>query len=85
MGTAAEAAAASYSGTAEVPGCAPGALVTVGVSRADGRKCERCWNYSTLVGRDGAHPALCERCVPVVVGMGMAAATVAAARAPAAA
>ncbi|CAD7694683.1 unnamed protein product [Ostreobium quekettii] len=44
--------------------------VTVGVSRADGRKCARCWNWSEQVGSDGRHPQLCERCLPVVEEMG---------------
>ena len=30
----------------------------------------RCWNYSTKVGQDAAHPQLCERCLPVIRGMG---------------
>jgi isoleucyl-tRNA synthetase len=33
---------------------------------ADGRKCSRCWNYSTEVGKYSDHPELCERCYPVV-------------------
>ncbi len=33
---------------------------------ADGKKCDRCWNYSTHVGESHDHPLLCERCVPVV-------------------
>jgi isoleucyl-tRNA synthetase len=41
---------------------APGE-VRVGVERAAGRKCERCWNYSTLVGEYTRYPAACERCV----------------------
>jgi len=36
------------------------------IERARGAKCERCWNYSEAVGRDGMHPGLCERCAPVV-------------------
>lgn len=40
----------------------------VGIGRADGAKCERCWNYSTLVGHVAEHPSLCERCSPIVVG-----------------
>jgi isoleucyl-tRNA synthetase len=36
--------------------------VHVEVSRADGQKCERCWNYSTQVGMDPAYPTVCERC-----------------------
>ncbi len=36
------------------------------VVKADGRKCERCWNYSVDVGEDIQYPTLCERCLPVV-------------------
>ena len=38
------------------------AAVSVQVSKADGVKCERCWNYSTHVGEDTAYPTVCERC-----------------------
>jgi len=38
----------------------------VEVSRADGEKCERCWNYSTRVGEDPKYPTVCERCAPVL-------------------
>ena len=38
----------------------------VAVDRAPGAKCERCWNYSTFVGRSPQHPTLCERCDAVV-------------------
>jgi isoleucyl-tRNA synthetase len=37
--------------------------VSVKVCRADGRKCERCWNYSTHVGESARYPTVCERCV----------------------
>ncbi|KAL3685804.1 hypothetical protein R1sor_003826 [Riccia sorocarpa] len=37
----------------------------VGVARADGAKCERCWNYTLAVGTLD-HPTLCERCNGVV-------------------
>ena len=33
------------------------------IERAQGKKCERCWNYSTHVGESGDYPTLCERCV----------------------
>jgi isoleucyl-tRNA synthetase len=33
------------------------------VLRADGAKCERCWNYSTHVGESADYPTICERCV----------------------
>jgi len=36
--------------------------LTVGIARAGGVKCERCWNYSETVGADSAHPAICGRC-----------------------
>ena len=37
--------------------------VVVKVLAAEGRKCERCWNYSTLVGESARYPEVCERCV----------------------
>ncbi|XP_021853380.1 isoleucine--tRNA ligase, chloroplastic/mitochondrial isoform X2 [Spinacia oleracea] len=40
--------------------------VWIGVSRAQGSKCERCWNYSTQVGSFTEHPTLCPRCYNVV-------------------
>lgn len=40
--------------------------VWVGVSRAEGSKCERCWNYSTKVGSFPEHPTLCSRCYSIV-------------------
>ncbi|OGF45526.1 MAG: isoleucine--tRNA ligase [Candidatus Firestonebacteria bacterium RIFOXYC2_FULL_39_67] len=38
----------------------------VEVKKADGVKCERCWNFSATVGKDSAHASLCERCVTVL-------------------
>ncbi|HWF39760.1 MAG TPA: isoleucine--tRNA ligase [Candidatus Acidoferrales bacterium] len=35
----------------------------IGVARAQGKKCERCWNYSTHVGENAEYPTVCERCV----------------------
>jgi isoleucyl-tRNA synthetase len=37
--------------------------VSIKVRRADGQKCERCWNYSTRVGESARYPTVCERCV----------------------
>ncbi|HSH69300.1 MAG TPA: isoleucine--tRNA ligase [Deferrisomatales bacterium] len=37
--------------------------VSVDVGRADGVKCQRCWNYSTSVGQHFEHPEACARCV----------------------
>ena len=42
------------------------ARVSISVERADGNKCERCWNYSVQVGNFADHPTLCERCVEVI-------------------
>ncbi|KAK7278874.1 hypothetical protein RJT34_23913 [Clitoria ternatea] len=38
----------------------------VGISRAEGSKCERCWNYSQQVGSFLDHPTLCTHCNDVV-------------------
>ena len=35
----------------------------VEIQKADGEKCERCWNYSTRVGEFKDYPTVCERCV----------------------
>ena len=40
------------------------------VSKADGKKCERCWNYSTRVGEDADYPTVCERCRAVLKEIG---------------
>jgi isoleucyl-tRNA synthetase len=40
--------------------------VQVEVRKADGAKCERCWNYSTHVGDDKTYPTVCERCSAVL-------------------
>jgi len=37
--------------------------LSVAVERAEGTKCERCWNYSTHVGENANYPTVCERCV----------------------
>ncbi len=46
-----------------------GAGVHVEVKKADGAKCDRCWNYSTHVGEDKTYPTICERCSAVLKGM----------------
>jgi len=38
------------------------------VLRADGEKCERCWNYDVSVGKDPEHPTACGRCVEALKG-----------------
>jgi isoleucyl-tRNA synthetase len=38
----------------------------VEVTKAEGLKCERCWNYSPRVGEDKTYPTVCERCSAVL-------------------
>jgi isoleucyl-tRNA synthetase len=38
----------------------------VRVERAEGKRCERCWMYSTDVGRDTSYPDVCLRCAGVL-------------------
>jgi isoleucyl-tRNA synthetase len=40
--------------------------VAIQVGKADGKKCDRCWNYSTHVGEDQEYPTVCERCSAVL-------------------
>lgn len=40
--------------------------ISVEVRKADGQKCDRCWNYSTRVGEDQDYPTVCERCSAVL-------------------
>ncbi len=37
--------------------------IKISVAKADGQKCERCWNYNTDVGENSEHPNVCGRCV----------------------
>jgi len=41
---------------------APGATLTIEVTPAAARKCERCWHWREDVGHDPAQPDLCGRC-----------------------
>ena len=34
----------------------------VEIQKADGQKCDRCWNYSVRVGESEKYPTVCERC-----------------------
>lgn len=38
----------------------------VSVQRAQGKKCQRCWNYRRSVGENASFPDLCHRCVRVL-------------------
>ena len=40
--------------------------VSVGITRAKGRKCDRCWYYSESVGLDVQHADVCARCAAVI-------------------
>ncbi len=40
----------------------------IGVTNAEGEKCDRCWNYSPTVGHSSEHPAVCDRCVDALAG-----------------
>lgn len=42
----------------------------VGIEKADGEKCERCWNYSTRVGEFTKYPTVCERCAEALDEIG---------------
>jgi len=44
--------------------------VQVEIKKADGQKCERCWNYSIHVGEDKNYPTVCERCSAVLKEIG---------------
>ncbi|NCR20545.1 MAG: isoleucine--tRNA ligase [Microcystis aeruginosa L111-01] len=43
-------------------------FVSVGIIKADGEKCDRCWNYSTQVGKFADDPTICERCNAALKG-----------------
>jgi isoleucyl-tRNA synthetase len=47
----------------KAPGGNGNVALRVEVSKAPGKKCERCWNYSTQVGKDARYPTVCERCL----------------------
>ena len=36
--------------------------IETAVEKADGEKCERCWNYSVDIGKNESHPTVCARC-----------------------
>ncbi|XP_074587991.1 LOW QUALITY PROTEIN: isoleucine--tRNA ligase, chloroplastic/mitochondrial [Curcuma longa] len=44
----------------------PRSEIWIGVDRADGSKCERCWNFTPQVGSFPEHPTLCARCYDVI-------------------
>jgi isoleucyl-tRNA synthetase len=40
--------------------------IRVEILRADGRKCERCWNFDVSVGRHPEHQTICQRCTEAI-------------------
>ncbi|HEU5411960.1 MAG TPA: zinc finger domain-containing protein, partial [Candidatus Acidoferrales bacterium] len=55
---------ASANGNAANP--ASGPVEKIEIRHADGKKCERCWNYSVHVGESSDFPTLCERCLVAI-------------------
>jgi len=53
----------------ERPGGDGAAALGVQVTKAPGRKCERCWNYSVHVGENPEYPTICERCTEALGGL----------------
>jgi len=37
--------------------------LTIGVTKAKGKKCDRCWVFSETVGASQEHPTICDRCL----------------------
>jgi isoleucyl-tRNA synthetase len=42
----------------------------IGLEKAEGDKCPRCWHFTTDVGLDAAHPEVCGRCATNIAGEG---------------
>ena len=40
--------------------------ISIGVVKALGKKCERCWKYHEEVGNDSEYPDVCPRCLGVL-------------------
>ncbi len=40
--------------------------ISLDIKRAEGGKCQRCWNYSKSVGDNSDHSSLCKRCCSVI-------------------
>src|SRR5271154_324516 len=55
--------------SAEIEGASPAPGIEglqIRAERAHGKKCVRCFNYSTHVGESAAYPTLCDRCLAAV-------------------
>ena len=53
----------------DAPAIAEVEELAIGVAKAAGEKCARCWIYSTELGTDAEHPTLCPRCTAVIKAM----------------
>ena len=42
--------------------------LAIGISKADGDKCDRCWNYADSVGKSSENPLVCDRCEAALAG-----------------
>ena len=40
--------------------------ISINIEKAEGAKCDRCWNIRSDVGFQAEHPSLCQRCVEAV-------------------
>ncbi|MCK4353036.1 isoleucine--tRNA ligase [candidate division WOR-3 bacterium] len=43
-----------------------GEKISVKIQKAEGKKCERCWIFSSEVGKDARFPTLCQKCVGIL-------------------
>ena len=42
--------------------------ISIVVTKAEGRKCLRCWNYSATIGKSSEHPLICDNCIKAIGG-----------------
>jgi len=42
--------------------------LAIEVAKAEGEKCQRCWNYSASVGANKAHSLICSKCLDIIGG-----------------
>ncbi len=42
--------------------------LSIQVEKAQGTKCLRCWNYSLEIGKNKAHPLICDHCLEAIGG-----------------
>jgi len=51
-----------------------GDALKIEIQKAEGKKCDRCWNYSVRVGEFDKYPTVCERCAEALDAIEQAAA-----------